>query len=103
MDEAIKLLQNYNIYFSADVNCHYLIADASGKSVIVEYWDGRLQTVAPNKEYQIVSNFVAYNGLNIGEGFTEFERYDKVAQTLEENGGRLDEDQAIKLLTEVGC
>lgn len=102
VDEAVELLRNYNIYFSADVNCHYLIADAAGRSVIVEYWDGKLQTVEPEDDYQVASNFVAYNSLNIGEGFTEFDRYDKVVQCIEANDGKLNEQQAIDLLQEIG-
>lgn len=103
VDEAVELLKQYNIYFSADVDCHYLIADATGKSVIVEYWDGQLQTVAPTDDYQVASNFVAYNGLNIGEGYTEFDRYDAVVQAIEKNGGKLTEDQAAGLLAQIGC
>ncbi len=102
VNEAVELLRNYNIYFSADVNCHYLIADAAGRSVIVEYWDGKLQTVEPEDDYQVASNFVAYNSLNIGEGFTEFDRYDKVVQCIEANDGKLNEQQAIDLLKEIG-
>lgn len=56
-----------------------MIADASGHSVIVEFYDDELQVVETETDYQIATNFVAYNGLNIGEGFTEFERYDAVA------------------------
>jgi hypothetical protein len=103
VDEAVELLKDYNIYFSADVDCHYLIADATGKSVIVEYWDGKLQTVEPDNDYQVASNFVAYNGLNIGEGFTEFDRYDEVVQSIEENGKKLSERQSIELLANIGC
>lgn len=102
VDEAVELLSQYNIYFSADVNCHYLIADSTGKSVIVEYWDGKLQTVEPEYDYQVASNFVAYSGLNIGEGFTEFDRYDKVVQSIASHNGKLNEQQAIGLLEEIG-
>lgn len=45
---------------------HYLIADASGKSVLVEYYDNELQIVETDSNYQIASNFIAYNGVNIG-------------------------------------
>lgn len=100
--EAVELLKNYNMYFSGDVYCHYLIADASGHSVIVEYYDGGLQVVELDTDYQIASNFIAYNGLNIGEGFTEFERYETVKAAIENNGGRLSEDQAISILAQVG-
>lgn len=66
-------------HFQFYIECHYLIADASGHSVIVEFYDDELQVVETETDYQIATNFVAYNGLNIGEGFTEFERYDAVA------------------------
>jgi hypothetical protein len=102
VDEAVELLKQYNIYFSGDIDCHYLIADASGRSVIVEYYDGGLQVVETDADYQIASNFIAYNGLNIGEGYDEFERYDTVKAAIDDNGGALREDQAIELLEKVG-
>lgn len=82
--------------------CHYLIADASGKSVIVEYWDGALQTVETEAPYQIASNFIAYQGLHIGEGYSEFERYDAVEQAIEANHGVLSMEQAVTILKNVG-
>lgn len=82
VDEAVELLKKYNIYFSGDVTCHFLIADATGRSVIVEYYDNGLQVVESDTDYQIASNFIAYNGLNIGEGYTEFERYLVVEEVL---------------------
>lgn len=102
VDEAVELLKQYNIYFSGDVDCHFLIADASGKSVVVEYYDGALQTVTTDENYQIASNFIAYNGLNIGEGYTEFDRYDAVKAAIGANGGKLSEELAIELLSKVG-
>ncbi len=101
-DEAVELLQQYNIYFSGDVTCHYLISDANGHSVIVEYYDNAIQVVETDEDYLIASNFIAYNDLNIGEGFTEFERYDAVLTVIEENSGVLAEDKAIDLLAEIG-
>lgn len=102
VEEAVTLLKNYNIYFSADVMCHYLIADASGKSVIVEFWDGALQTVEAEAPYQIASNFIAYQGLNIGEGYNEFERYDAVVKAIEDTHGVLSMEQAVGILRSVG-
>lgn len=102
VEEAVELLRNYNIYFSGDIECHYLIADASGRSVIVEFYDGELQIVEAETDYQIATNFIAYNGLNIGEGFTEFERYDMVEKELSDNNGILNENDVISLLSKVG-
>ena len=63
----------------------------------------RLTTVSyTHLDYQIATNFIAYNGLNIGEGFTEFERYDMVEKELSDNNGILNENDAISLLAKVG-
>ncbi|MCM1118512.1 MAG: linear amide C-N hydrolase [bacterium] len=102
VEEAVELLRNYNIYFSEDIGCHYLIADASGHSVIVEYYDNELQIVETDSNYQIASNFIAYNGVNIGGGGTEFKRYDTVEKEILDNNGVLNEDNAVSLLAEVG-
>jgi len=102
VDEAVALLRQYNIYFSADVDSHFLIADATGRSVLVEYYNGALQTVTTPDPYQIASNFIAYNGVNIGEGYSEFERYDAVKAAIDSNGGHLNQAQAVSLLAQVG-
>lgn len=101
IDEAVELLRKYNIYFSGDVTCHFLIADATGKSVIVEYYDNGLQVVESDTDYQIASNFIAYHGVNIGEGYTEFDRYDAVEKVLRDNNTVTTED-CEKLLNTVG-
>lgn len=102
VEEAVDLLRQYNIYFSNGIACHYLIADASGHSAIVEYINQELCIVETDEGYQIASNFIAYDGLNIGEGFTEFERYDKVQNAIEVNEGTLEAEGAIQLLVDVG-
>lgn len=103
VDEAVSLLSDYNLYFSSGINCHYLISDSTGKSVLVEFWKGKLQTVEPSESYQVASNFVAYDGLKLGEGFDEFQRYEKVTTTLESGGGKISEDNAISLLGQTGA
>ncbi len=101
-EEAVDLLSQYNIYFSDDTSCHYLIADASGNSVLVEFYAGKLQAVTSMENYQVASNFIAYNNLNIGEGYDEFDRYNAVKAVIEQNGGTLTRDQAVTTLTQVG-
>lgn len=102
VDEAVELLKQYNIYFSGDVGCHFLIADKTGKSVLVEYYDGGLQVVKANTNYQIASNFIAYKGVNIGEGYTEFERYEKVEETLKKNCNSITMEECENLLNAIG-
>lgn len=100
-DEAVKLLKQYNFYFSGDVDCHYLISDASGKSVVVEFMDEEVVVVDTDKPYEIATNFIMYKGLNTGEGYNEFERFDTVEARLLENGGLITEQQAMDLLSDV--
>ena len=95
-------MKQYNVYFSAGINCHFLLADRTGDSLLVEYWDGDLRIVETMEDYQVASNFIAYNGLNIGEGFTEFERFETAKSAIIENGGYLTEQQALDLLMKVG-
>lgn len=102
VNEAIELMKQYDIYFSGDIPCHFLLADRSGKSVIIEYYDGGLQVVEPTQECQVATNFIAYHGLNIGEGFTEFDRYDMAMKTILESGCNLSEKEAMELLAKVG-
>lgn len=102
VDEAIDLLKSYNIYFADGIYCHYLIADSTGRSVIAEYYDNDLQVVEADKEYQVASNFIAYHDLNIGDGYDEFDRYDKVVNKIEESQYSLSADDAISLLNDVG-
>ena len=102
VDEAIRLLQGYNIYFSGGIDCHYLIADAAGESAIVEYYDGAVRVVETDEDYQIASNFIAYHGVNIGEGFTEFDRYHAVEEAIVKNNNMLSDRQAVSLLAQTG-
>lgn len=102
VSEAVDLLKQYNIYFSGGINCHFLLADASGKSVLIEYYDGGLQVVESDTAYQIASNFIVYKNVNIGEGFTEFDRFDAVKETLQKKNNRITMQECESLLNEIG-
>jgi hypothetical protein len=54
-DEAVELLKQYNIHFVVGT-CHLMIADARGKSVVVEFIDGQLKPTATRKSWQICTN-----------------------------------------------
>ena len=102
VDDAVELLKGYDIYFSGGIPCHFLLGDRSGKSVIIEYYDGGLKVVESEEPFQVASNFIAYNNLNIGEGYSEFDRYDKAHDTILEKNCNLSEEEAMALLSEVG-
>ncbi len=97
VDEAVELLHNYNFYFGSTpmdmTPVHYMIADSTGKSIVVEFIDGEIVVV----ENQIVTN---YNISGPEHGIGQ-DRYDKIEQVLNEKSGVLGEMQAIELLEKV--
>ncbi len=101
VDEAVELIKDYNYYFSGDIDCHYLIADPTGKSVVIEFMEGEVKVIQADKGYQIASNFILYNDLMAGEGYCEFERYNAVEVALADKGGILSQKDAMELLEEV--
>lgn len=101
VDEAVVLINKYNIYFSINVYCHFFIADSKGESVIVEYCDGKVHITKEN----IASNFYACNGVDLdyqGETPTPSERYRTAKQTLMEKDGILTMAEAGSLLCDLG-
>ena len=63
-DEALGLLSRYDMHASLGYMVHFAIADAHGKSVAVEYIDGRMSVV----ETPILTNFYVSEGKKYGIG-----------------------------------
>ncbi len=100
VDEAIALLSAYNIDWEGGPPLHYLIADATGHSAVVEFVGGRMQ-VLPNEEpWQVATNFVL-TGQSTESALSSCERYATACATLERARGTLSQDDAMHLLEEV--
>jgi len=56
VEEAIALLRSYNCTSSDSV--HYLVSDASGKSAVIEYYNGRVNAKRNTEPWQIATNFM---------------------------------------------
>jgi hypothetical protein len=54
-DEAIDLIKQYNIHF-IDTTCHLMIADAAGKSAVLEFFDGELKVTPTYESWQVCTN-----------------------------------------------
>lgn len=102
IEEAIELLSNYNIYFSEDIYCHFLIGDSTGKSVVVEFYDDSIQIIEPEDDYQVLTNFLVSSDLQLSEGYNSFERYDTVIRKLRETDGVIEFYDTMNLLNKVG-
>jgi hypothetical protein len=55
--EALSLLQDYEVAFPG-VCVHFFLADASGRSVILEYIDGEMVVIDNVEPWQVVTNFL---------------------------------------------
>ena len=131
VDEAIELIKNYNLHDSAKTSFHYMIADASGKSAILEWLpdngtdstdnDGSLRklVVTYNTDemydslreengykFQWITNFIVNDHENYYEnndGKPGYDRYEHIYNRLKETDGVVeDENAAMEILKEVG-
>lgn len=79
VDEALMLLGQYDLHASAGMMVHFAIADAAGRSVVVEYIDNKMSVV----ETPIATNFYLTPGEKYGIGTEEsHRRYEILTETL---------------------
>ena len=96
VDEAIALLEQYDMHASAGSCYHFHIADAQGGSAVVEYIDHKMHVVRDNA----ATNFLLTPGeYDFGKGQ---DRYEILRSALDANGGVLEnKDEAMALLAAV--
>lgn len=132
VDEAVELIQNYNLHDSAQTSFHYMIADASGRSAILEWVpaegvtdsednDGSARTLSviynddemydellanSGFRFQTITNFIVTPGYYDGEAeesMQGLDRYDYINGQLSAVGGVVkDEQAAMDILQAVG-
>ena len=92
VDEALDLIQKYNVDF-ADVCVHFHIADASGKSAIVEYIDGGVAVIRNDNPWQVSTNYLLSEPQQ-----PDCWRYNKATATLAKMQGKALQNEAMNLL-----
>ena len=81
VEEALELLEQYDIHASMSYMVHFAIADADGNSVAVEYIDNKMVVV----ETPILTNFYLAEGEKQGIGTGQsHERFDILTETIAE-------------------
>ena len=99
VDEALGILQSYNIDFEGGPPLHYLIADAAGHSLLVEFYEGEMVIIPNERPWHLATNFLR---ASVGESVEgECWRYDKLSQRLAQAEGQLTMQDAVDLLAEV--
>ena len=97
VDEALELLRGIDMHSDIGAAHHYAIADASGKSVVVEYVDNEFVVV---DSPAVTNHYLCEQKLNVGlqEGDR---RYDFLRQQLAETDGTMDLRQLTTAIASV--
>lgn len=83
VDEALKLLEEYDMHASMGMMVHFALADTTGKSVAVEYVDSEMVVT----ETPVLTNFYLAEGEKQGIGTEQSHtRYDMLMERLKQNG-----------------
>ncbi len=97
--EAVALLSDYNIAFGGPP-LHYLVADATGSSAVVECVDGDMRVLYSDTPWQVSTNFVI-SERDADEYDSGCWRYRSAQIALRDVDGCLSREQAMALLEDV--
>lgn len=97
VDEAVDILAGHNIDWAGGPPLHYLIADPSGRAVLVEFYDGEMVLLPNENPWHLATNHLRVTA----EGDGGCDRYALIERTLVEGEGRLTLAQAMGLLSAV--
>ncbi len=100
LDEALELVQQYNVDWGGGPPIHYLIADASGSSAVVEWIDGKAQVLRNENPWQVSTNFL-FAETPAEQRRTACWRYAAAGDALSQADGVLSGDAAMALLKQI--
>ena len=99
VEEALELLDDYNIEM-VEPPIHYIVADRSRNSAIIEFVDGEMKVLRNDEPWQVMTNFIIYS--SDAPGTVPCSRYRSVYDELRETGGQVSMSEAMSFL-EVAC
>ena len=97
VDEALKLLEGIDMHSDIGSAHHYAMADAAGKSVVVEYVDNEMVVTASPA---VANHYLCEQKYNVGlmEGD---DRYDRLCQQFDQTDGVMSEQQLTEAIADV--
>jgi hypothetical protein len=98
VDEALALLDRYNVDTGGGPPIHYLVADRSGRAVLVEFYRGRRHVYPNESPWHLATNFLR---ASVSDPGGQCRRYDALDQRLVDSEGRLSPQEAMDLLAQV--
>ena len=97
VEAAIDLLQDYNVDFGNGPAVHYLIADPSGDSAVIEYLSGEPRVLRGEGGWQVSTNFLILEEMQEGAN-SGCRRYNTAYEALEASSGDISWQDAMSLL-----
>jgi hypothetical protein len=98
---AIALAHNIRRFGSDFLDIHAMVADASGRSIILEPADGEMKVIPGSGPFQVMTNSPVYN-VSIEEQINQCPRFSTIYQRLNSLNGLLDHFGIMGLLQQVG-
>lgn len=128
VDEAVEIASRYDLHDSAKTSYHYMVADATGRSAILEWTagtdatdndgsarelkviyhdqDAHIGAMEAATDYQVITNFILQPGYyadSPAEDQRGLDRYERIYEELNRTGGIVaDEVAAMDILGIVG-
>ena len=99
VEEAVSLLREVTVAFG-DPPIHYLVADSSGDSAVIEYLDGEMVVQHNEVPWQVSTNFLLAEARPAGADSPCW-RYNLAYERLEQGYGTLSQADAMSLLQDV--
>jgi len=99
VEQAVEILRSYNIDFSDGPALHYLVADPSGRALLVEFYGGEMFVIPNEAPYHLATNFLRTAAGESAAG--ECWRYDMLDNRLAQAAGRMAPRDALGLLDAV--
>ncbi len=98
VDEAVSVFESHNVDMGGGPPLHYLLADRSGRSVLVEYYQGEMVLIPNDEPWHLATNFLlsSVGDPSVGQCW----RYDRIEQGLRQAQGRLSFQEAVDLLSQ---
>jgi hypothetical protein len=99
VDEAVAILESYNVDMEGGPPLHYLASDRSGRAVLVEFYQGEAVIMPNEGPWHQATNFLRASADESPEG--KCRRYDRIHEALLAAEGRLAPQEAMDLLAVV--
>ncbi len=98
VDEALAIFATYNVTWEGGPPLHYLIAEATGRAVLVEFYEGEQVILPLGEDWGAATNFLrAAHPDPKGQCW----RYDTLAAQLSAAEGQITPAEALGLLSDV--